>query len=29
MAAELDEHIDDIVNLTPPDRPARPKFHWR
>ena len=29
MAAELDEHIDDIVNLTPPDRPARPKLHWR
>ena len=29
MAAELDERIDDIVNLTPPDRPARPKHRWR
>ncbi len=29
MAAKLDERIDDIVNLTPPDRPARPKHRWR
>ena len=29
MAATLDERIDDIVNLTPPDRPARPKHRWR
>ena len=29
IAAELDERIDDIVNLTPPDRPARPKLRWR
>ena len=29
MAARLDERIDDIVNLTPPDRPERPKHRWR
>lgn len=29
IAADLDERIDDIVNLTPPDRPAGPKFRWR
>ncbi|RKQ86983.1 hypothetical protein C8N24_5002 [Solirubrobacter pauli] len=29
IATELDEHLDDIVNLTPPDRPAGPKFRWR
>jgi hypothetical protein len=29
IAAELDKRIDDIVNLTPPDRPAGPKHRWR
>jgi len=29
IAADLDERIDDVVNLTPPDRPAGPKFRWR
>lgn len=29
IAANLDERIDDIVNRTPPDRPAGPKFRWR
>jgi polyhydroxyalkanoate synthesis regulator phasin len=29
VAADLDERIDEIVTLTPPDRPERPKFRWR
>ncbi|MDA0181375.1 hypothetical protein OJ997_13805 [Solirubrobacter phytolaccae] len=29
IAADLDERIDDVVNLTPPDRPDRPKHRWR
>lgn len=29
FASKLDERIDDIVTLTPPDRPAGPKFRWR
>ncbi|MBE2316663.1 hypothetical protein DVA67_011800 [Solirubrobacter sp. CPCC 204708] len=29
FASKLDERIDDIVNLTPPDRPAGLKFRWR
>jgi hypothetical protein len=29
LAANLDERLDDIVNLTPPDRPNGPKFRWR
>ena len=28
IASKIDERVDDIVNLTPPDRPARPR-HWR
>jgi hypothetical protein len=29
IAANLDERLDDIVNLTPPDRPNGPKSRWR
>lgn len=29
LAANLDERIDRIVDLTPPDRPERPKHRWR
>lgn len=29
IAADLDERIDDVVNLTAPDAPAGPKFRWR
>ncbi len=29
IASKIDERVDDIVNLTPRDRPAGPKFHWR
>jgi hypothetical protein len=29
LAKDLDERIDDIVNLTPPDRPDRPRHRWR
>jgi hypothetical protein len=29
IAADLDERLDDIANLTPPDGPAGPKFRWR
>lgn len=29
QSATLDKRIDELVNLTPPDRPAGPKFRWR
>ena len=29
LASKLDERIDDIVNLTPPERPAGPRHRWR
>ena len=29
ILAEADEHIDDLINRTPPKRPDGPKFRWR
>ena len=29
ILADVDEHLDDLINATPPKRPDGPKFRWR
>ena len=29
ILAEVDDHLDDLINATPPKRPDGPRFRWR